>query len=330
MSVVAPPRLADAVVPPEYGGRARDAVRLLVTDRRTGDNAHAAFPDLPSFVRRGDVLAVNTSATLPAALNGRRTDGSAIVLHVATHVGGALWIVEPRGAVRAGETIALPGAASATMLDAVAQPPRLWYASFALPLPMHAYLERHGAPIRYAYVTGRFPIAAYQTIFARDAGSAEMPSAARPFTHDVLNALQRAGVRIVPITLHCGVSSLEAPERPTFEPYAVPPRTASIVNDARARGSRVVAVGTTALRALESAVHGDRVVASRGWTDLVIEPDRDVRSVDGILTGFHHEGATHRSILRAFLPEAVLVEAYRAAAASGYLQHEFGDVHLIV
>jgi S-adenosylmethionine:tRNA ribosyltransferase-isomerase len=331
-TTVAPaaPVLRDATEPPEDRGVERDGVRLLVTDRRTGANAHASFRDLPSFLRRGDVLVVNTSATVPAALAGTRSDGTALAVHVSTWIGGALWMVEPRGSVRAGETIALAAGGAATFLAPVEDTPRLWYVTFALPSEMDAYLRRFGTPIRYAYVDRAFPIGAYQTMFARDAGSAEMPSAARPFTPRVVDALERAGVRLAAITLHCGVSSFEAPERPSIERYSVPAETAAIVNAARARGGRVVAVGTTVVRALEGALEGDVVVASRGWTGLVIENERAVRSVDGILTGFHPEGATHRSLLRAFLSERALAGAYRDAAGEGYFQHEFGDVHLIL
>ena len=331
MNAPAPDRLlASAVVPPERRGIARDEVKLLVSDRAAGTHAHASFLDLAGVLRPGDLLVVNDSATMAAALEGRRASGEAIALHVATRIDERLWIVEPRAAVREGEALRLPGGASALLLAPVAaERPRLWYARFTLPATMVEYLARYGAPIRYGYVTARLPLADYQTIFARRAGSAEMPSAARPFSLRVLDALHRRGIEIAAITLHCGVSSFEAPERPSIERFAVPPGTAAAVNRARASGRRVIAVGTTPLRALESAVDGDDVVAASGWTDLVIDPSHHVRTADGLLTGFHPDGATHRWILGAFLDDAALARAYGEAAAHGYLQHEFGDVHLI-
>ncbi len=309
----------------------RDDVALLVTERESGRSVHARFRDLATHLRRGDLLVVNTSATIPAALEARRANGGTVPLHVSTRIDDALWLAEPRGLVVAGETLDLPGNGRAVML-APASPdaPRVWYVAFALPEPMYAYLRRYGAPIRYGYVDERFPLEDYQTIFARDDGSSEMPSAARPFSLRVLHTLRHAGVELATVTLHCGVSSFEAPERPTIERFAVPVETADAVNAARADGRRVIAVGTTVLRALESAVTGGRVVAASGWTGLVIDERHRVRTVDGLLSGFHPAGATHRWILEAFLSRAVLDAAYAQASERGYLQHEFGDVHLIV
>ncbi len=322
--------LASAVAPPERRGIARDEVRLLVSDRAGGTHAHASFLDLPSILRRGDLLVVNDSATVPAAIESRRTNGEPLALHVATRIDERLWVVEPRGRVHESEPVHLPDGASAVMLAALdPEHPRLWYARFALPEPMLDYLARFGAPIRYGDATQRFPLGDYQTIFARHAGSAEMPSAARPFSLRVLDALHRRGITIAPVTLHCGVSSFEAPERPSIERFTVPAATADAVNLARAHGRRVIAVGTTPLRALESAVEGGRVVAASGWTALVIDREHRVRTVDALLTGFHPDGATHRWILDAFLTGDALAGAYCEAARRGYLQHEFGDVHLI-
>lgn len=325
------PRLLEAVEPPERRGIARDEVRMLVTGRANRTHAHARFLQLPSFLRPGDLLLVNDSATIPAALTAARENGTAISLHVATMIDRRLWTVEPRGTVLAGEELRLPDGGCAVLIAPIdPDRPRLWYAWFALPLEMHAYLMRYGEPIRYGYVTRRFPLRDYQTIFASEPGSAEMPSAARPFTPRVVHALHERGVEIASVTLHCGVASFEAPERPGTERYAVPPQTATAVNQARRDGRRVIAVGTTALRAIESASSHDEVIASSGWTDLVIEQQYRLKSVDALLTGFHDAAATHQWILRAFLDRDLLADAYAQAAACGYSQHEFGDVHLIL
>ena len=323
--------LIPATAPPERRGIARDAVRLLVTDRSCGTHAHARFYELPSFLRAGDLLVVNDSATLPAALTARRADGEHLTLHLSTKIDERIWMVEPRATVLCGEELRLPGGGSVVLIAPVDPAhPRVWYGWFQLPQAMLAYLERYGEPIRYGYVTERFPLTDYQTLFAREAGSSEMPSAARPFTPRVVAALEGTGVDIATITLHCGVASLEAPERPESERFHVPAETADAVNVARYEGRRVIAVGTTVLRALESAVERDQLVASAGWTDLVIDVNHRIRTADGLLTGFHDETATHLWILQAFLSPELLDGAYAEAAERGYRFHEFGDVHLIV
>jgi S-adenosylmethionine:tRNA ribosyltransferase-isomerase len=325
------PALPQAVAPPERRGIARDEVAMLVTDRALRTHTHARFIELPQVLRSGDLLVVNDSRTIPAALSVERENGAALMLHVATMIDHRLWTVEPRGTVRSGEELRLPGGGSAVPIAPVEpERPRLWYAWFDLPLSMHEYLARYGQPIRYGYVTQRFPLDDYQTMFASESGSAEMPSAARPFTPRVVRALHRRGVEIAKVTLHCGVASFEAPERPPSERFTVLPQTAEAVNRARAEGRRVIAVGTTALRALETAAGDGKVIASSGWTDLVIEENYRPKSVDALLTGFHDAAATHRWILRAFLDRQLLDSAYAEAANNGYYQHEFGDVHLIV
>ena len=323
--------LREAVAPPERRGIARDEVRLLVTDRQHRTNTHTRFLQLAGFLQPGDVLVVNDSATLPAAIDATRGSGQTLKLHVSTMIDRRLWTVEPRGSVRSGEELQLPGGASAIAIAPVEpEHPRLWYAWFDLPSPMSEYLLQFGEPIRYGYMRERFPLSDYQTVFANEYGSSEMPSAARPFTPRVLTALRDRGVEIAAITLHCGVSSFEAPERPATERYAVSPETAHIVNQAKAESRRIIAAGTTPLRALESAMRDRGVVASSGWTDLVIEAEYRPKVVDALLTGFHDTAATHQWILRAFLDPELLSSAYADAAESGYYQHEFGDLHLIL
>jgi len=325
-----PRGLVEATAPPEYRGIARDAVRMLVTDRHTGSHAHARFYDLPELLRAGDLLVVNDSATLPAALTARRAAGGEVRLHVSTMIDARLWTVEPRAPVVAGETLTLPGGASVTLLTPVdPELPRLWYASFRLSAPMYAYLVRFGEPITYAYLDRRYPLRAYQTFFARTIGSSEMPSAARPFTREVVGRLRARGVEIASITLHCGVASFEAPERPGIERFTVSRKTADRVNAARLEGRRVVAVGTTVVRTLETAATPDGVVAAAGWTDLFIDESYRLGAVDALLSGFHDANATHVSMLGAFMSSELLQDAYVEAAGHGYAYHEFGDVHLI-
>ena len=325
------PAANEATSPPERRGLARDGVRLLVTGTASGTHTDASFRDLPSFLRRGDLLVVNDSATIPAALVARRANGAAFALHLSTCIAGDLWIAEPREPVDEGERVSLAAGGTATFFMPVdAHATRLWYVVLSLPEPLGAFLARHGAPIRYWYVTESFPLAMYQTIFARVPGSAEMPSAGRPFTQRVLDDLRAAGVRVAPLTLHTGVSSPERHERPYREWYRVPAPTAAAVNATRRRGGRVIAVGTTVVRALESAASGCEAIASSGWTDLIVTPERGVTLVDGLLTGFHEPEASHLDMLRAFADPPLLDRAYDRAIGRGYLWHEFGDLHLLI
>lgn len=326
------PKDLEAVEPPEARGLMRDQVRLLVSHARDGTIAHARFADLPDFLRPGDLLVANDSATLPAALVARRSDGTEITLHLSTALVDSLWVVEPRRTtVARGEALSLPGSATATLLAPYAGSRRLWIAQLDLPEPIVAYLRRWGQPITYDYIRGRWPIEMYQTVYAREPGSAEMPSAGRAFTPEILRRLDDREIAFATITLHTGVSSLENPEPPYAERYTVSPEAAVAVEQARARGGRVVAVGTTVVRALESAAdERGRVIPSRGWTDLVITPERGVRVVDGLLTGFHEPKASHLDMLAAIAGSTHLEKAYRAALHRGYLWHEFGDLHLLL
>lgn len=324
------PSLLQATEPPEYRGVARDGVRMLATDRQTRSHTHARFYDLPRLLRRGDLLVVNDSATLPASILARQSNGEAIRLNVSTKIDERLWTVEPRGRVAFSEKLALPDGATATMLAPVdLQQPRLWYAAFQLNAPMYAYLADFGTPISYAYLRRSFPLTDYQTIFARESGSSEMPSAARPFTKSVVAALHNRGVEIATVTLHCGVASFESPECPATERFMVSHATADRVNSARREGRRVIAIGTTVVRALESAATDEGVVATSGWTDLIIDETYRPKAVDAVLSGFHEATATHLSLLHAFVDADLLRNAYAEAAESGYRYHEFGDVQLI-
>ncbi len=330
------PTELEAAEPPEARGLTRDQVRLLVSHIRDDSIAHARFIDLPDILRPGDLLVANDSATLPAALVTRRRppgpDGTEIALHLSTALVDSLWVVEPRRTeVSRGEVLSLPGSGTATLLAPYAGSRRLWVAQLDLPEPIVDYLRRWGRPIAYDYVRDRWPIEMYQTVYAREPGSAEMPSAGRAFTREILRRLDDRGIAFATITLHTGVSSLEAPEPPYAERYTVSPEAADAVERARARGGRVVAVGTTVVRALESAAdERGRVIPSRGWTDLIITPERGVRIVDGLLTGFHEPKASHLDMLAAIASPPHLEKAYRVALDRGYLWHEFGDLHLLL
>jgi S-adenosylmethionine:tRNA ribosyltransferase-isomerase len=326
------PAELEAREPPEARGLARDQVRLLVSSAGGQRIDHARFADLPDVLRAGDLLVANDSATLPAALTARCRDGGEVRLHMSTRLPGGLWVVEPRqhdpGPAR---TLSLPAGGVARLLGPYAGSRRLWLARVALPAPWLEYLHRYGRAIAYSYVGQTWPIEAYQTHYAAEPGSAEMPSAGRAFSADVLERLAERGIGFATLTLHTGVSSLEEHEPPYEEQYAVPAATAEAVERTRAAGGRVVAVGTTVVRALETvADEQGRLAPRRGWTDLVITPERGVRVVDALLTGLHEPKATHLAMLEAIAGRGHLEQAYRAALAGRYLWHEFGDLHLIL
>ncbi|MBC5805464.1 MAG: queuosine biosynthesis protein [Candidatus Eremiobacter antarcticus] len=325
-----PPEL-EAHEPPEARGIARDGVGMLVSGARRGSNAHASFHDLPDFLEPGDVLVVNTSATLPAALEATSRSGQRIGLHVSTRLAAGLTVVEPRNtAVIEGDVLSLAAGGTVRLLSPYKASQRLWIAAFDLPEPLLTFLAHHGSPIQYPYVRAKWPLEVYQTIFALHPGSAEMPSAGRPFTARVVERLVKKGITIVPLLLHCGVASLERDEPPYSEYFDVSETTVAAVEQARSQHRHVVAVGTTAARALESCFdERGRLVASRGWTDHLITPDVGIRSFDALLTGFHETRSSHLAILQALLGRSGVATAYEAALAHGYLWHEFGDVHLI-
>jgi S-adenosylmethionine:tRNA ribosyltransferase-isomerase len=338
------PRGLEATAPPEARGLARDEVRLMVASRATGDVEHARFRELPRFVRPGDLLVVNTSGTLAAAIPAVRDDGDAAVeLHVASPApqapSGEWWVVELRtggGASpvrdgRAGERLTVRGGLQLELVMPYAGGARLWLARVEGPGTLPAALDRHGHPIRYGYVHNDWPLSDYQTVWALEPGSMEMPSAGRPFTAELVTRLVAGGVLLAPLVLHTGVSSPERHEAPYPERYAVPEATARTVNAVRGWGGRVIAVGTTAVRALETVAAPDGTVApGSGWTGLVVTPERGLWAVDGLLTGWHEPEASHLLMLEAVAGPELLERSYAAALAAGYLWHEFGDSHLVL
>jgi S-adenosylmethionine:tRNA ribosyltransferase-isomerase len=340
------PRGLEASEPPEARGLTRDGVRMMVAYRAGLRIEHSTFALLPAYLQPEDLLVINTSATMAAAVVGIDPNGGRCVpVHLSSHLGGAEWVVEPRQpAGWATERWPLDGpppprqlrlgedGSTLELLEPYAGSPRLWRARLNVPQPVPSWLAAHGQPISYGYIRRPWSLSAYQNVYATEPGSAEMPSAGRPFTPEVITRLVAKGVGVSPVVLHTGVASLEADELPYPERVRVPEVTARRVNAARSTGGRVIAVGTTVVRALESAFDPARgeVTALDGWTDVVVTPERGVRVVDGMLTGWHEPEASHLLMLEAVAGRPVLEASYRASLAEGYLWHEFGDVHLIL
>lgn len=335
-SFTIPPDL-EASRPPESRGMARDEVRLMVSG--PDGIRHRRFHELTSELSPGDLVVVNTSATLPASVIADQD----LVIHFSTELNGGRWVVEPRRLSGATSLpyedpqpgrVALPGGGSIQLLAPYPMESpkrRLWLADLDLGRPVPEYLTTWGRPIRYRHTDGPYPIEAYQTVFAVNPGSAEMPSAGRPFSERLITSLVARGIAVAPLILHTGVSSLESGEPPYPEWFEIPESTAALVNHAKKRGGRVIAVGTTVVRALETSADSNSVShPARTWTDLVIAVDHRMRVVDGLITGWHEPASTHLALLESMAGRSLLGESYQRALECGYLWHEFGDSHLIL
>jgi S-adenosylmethionine:tRNA ribosyltransferase-isomerase len=345
------PKALEAGQPPEARGLPRDQVRLMVTYTGTDCIIHTRFDRLPDFLVAGDVLVINTSGTLNAALKAWRSDGAALEVHLSTHLPNDLWSIELRQPVngttepfyggRENEILCLPAGGRLALLRPYSSfqsfrrgkesPGPLWLARLQLPLGVQSYLSQYGFPIRYHYVQESWPNSYYQTAYVTEMGSAEMPSAGRAFTPELITRLVSSGIQLAPLLLHTGVASLENDDPPYEEYYRVPETTASLVNNAVRDGRRVIAVGTTSIRALETVTESrGQTHAGEGWTNLIITPERGVKVFQGILTGFHEPRSTHMAMLSALAPVDHLEKAYTEAINREYLWHEFGDLHLIL
>jgi S-adenosylmethionine:tRNA ribosyltransferase-isomerase len=337
MSAVDVLRGLEAREPPEVRGEGRDDVALLVARRHDLELIHARFRELPRFLSVGDLLVVNVSATLPAALE-TRLGGKPLQLWLSTSTLDGTWLVELRTSDRRPfprpplpTRLDLPGGVDAELVARFAGSDRLAVARVELGEPLEDYLRRYGQPVRYGYVPERWPLAAYQTVFAREPGSAEMPSAGRPFTAELVTELVARGILVAPVILHTGLSSPERDEPPSPERFHVPATTAGLVNAVRSWNGRVIAVGTTVVRALETvAAANGSLSEGQGWTSLAVTPERGLRAIDGLLTGWHESASSHLEVLEAAAGAELLERSYRAALEHGYRWHEFGDLHLIL
>ncbi len=326
----------EAHEPPEIRGGSRDAVRLLVSTPE--GHHHSQFANLVNFLRPGDLLVVNRSATIAASLPAEGRVGR-FLLNLSSRYGGdaesSVWLVEPRWSydkpgplpLEVGEVAKIAGLRT-TFLHPYPALPRLWFVQFEG--DVWAAMKRHGQPIRYGYVEKPYDLAYYQSVFGDLPGSAEMPSASRPFTERIMDSLAFKDVQVAPITLHTGVSSLDKGDTLYPEPFGVLAATVSAVQRAKASGRRVIAVGTTVVRALESAFYDGALHATEGFTRLYLRPGQPVSVVDGLITGFHAPEASHLEMLYAVAGETLIREAYEEAVAARYLWHEFGDSHLIL
>ena len=340
-----PPELS-AKEPPERRGIRRDQVRLLVIERATGRIEHSRFDKIDNYLRAGDLLVFNSSRTLPASLRGCcATHGPCMEVRLAERLPDDSWLAlllcergDPFGCgLRAGMQIEFAEGLAATVLERDKNIPRLWQLRFSISgTQLVDLIYRLGKPIRYEYVSAPWDLDYYQTVYAKEPGSAEMPSAGRAFTWKLLLDLKRRGIESAYIVLHTGLSSymddeLDRAHPASEEEYFVSATTAEKINRARKNGGRMIAVGTTAVRTLESAIdESGRVRAQHGYTRLRIDNKHRLKAVDGLLTGLHEPEASHLDLLSAFLPAEQIRAAYEEAIERRYLWHEFGDLNLIL
>ena len=344
---VLPPELS-AKEPAERRGIRRDQVRLMVIDRATRKIEHTRFDKIHNYLRSGDLLVFNSSRTLPASMRGcecSESHGPCMEVRLAEHLPDDSWLAlllcekgDPFGCgLRPQMRIQFSEELAATVVDRDARIPRLWRLRFTKSgTELVDLIYRLGKPIRYEYVSVPWDLDYYQTVYAKEPGSAEMPSAGRAFSWKLLLDLKRHGIDTAYLILHTGLSSymddeLDAQHPASEEEYFVSATAADKINQARGSGGRIIAVGTTVVRALESVVEGNgRVSEAHSYTRLKIDSLHQLKVVDGLLTGLHEPQASHLDLLSAFLPHEEIRAAYEEAMARKYLWHEFGDLNLIL
>lgn len=335
------PRELEAHEPAELRGMRRDQVRLMVLPRLNGVPVHTRFDALGNFLRAGDLLVVNASRTLPALLRAHDENGAPVEVRLAHRRAEDLWDVlllnSKQHIGRAGMRLVFGEGLTARVLARRPDLPFLWRMQFDVCCShLLDLIYRLGEPVRYTYVQDALPIDLYQTVYATEPGSVEMPSAGRPLSWELLLKLKRKGVGFASLLLHTGLSStrddrIDATHPNYDEEFEIPVETACRVNETRVNGGRVIAVGTTVVRALETAAQPNgRVQPGRGWTQLRIKQGYQLRTVDGLLTGLHEPEASHLDLLSAFVAPSRLQTAYLEAVERGYLWHEFGDMNLII
>ncbi|KSU60588.1 S-adenosylmethionine tRNA ribosyltransferase [[Bacillus] enclensis] len=330
------PRQLNASAPVELTGKSRDEVKLMVLNRKTGSVEHSRFTQLHTQLKRGDVLVVNNSRTIPASLRG--TQGSREVeVRLSRKVGSREWDALILGPVYdARLPITFADGVKAFMSGNGSEKPLVRLTFSVEGAGFYDFLYKNGQPIRYEYIDAPWPLDYYQNVYGSVPGSVEMASAGRAFSWKLITKLRAEGIEVVCLQLHAGLSYYGDDRWPNPvhhpEEYHLPQETADSIRRAKREGNRVIAVGTTVVRALETvaAGHDGNVAAASGVTNLYITKESPLRVVDGLITGLHEPEASHLDLLQAFISRQHLMSAYRTAVAKGYLWHEFGDMNLIL
>lgn len=327
----------NASMPPERRGLRRDYVKMMVINKQNNDIHHTQFYHLDRYLNAGDVLVLNASRTIPAVLKGKLECGGEVEVRLAHRKNERRWealVLNDELAV--GDRILFSSILSATVTEKDSNHPFSILEFSLCCSELYDQIYQIGQPVRYEYINNPWDLDYYQTVYATVPGSVEMPSAGRAFSWELLFRLQKKGVKIAYIQLHTGLSYLMDDKwhvGPTenFEEYAIPEDTAKVIREAKKLGNRVIAVGTTVVRALESSADQEgNLAAASGWTNLYIHADTKLQVADGLITGLHEPEASHLDMLSAFVPQKKLKAAYQDAVDLQYFWHEFGDMNLIL
>ncbi|PRY58639.1 tRNA preQ1(34) S-adenosylmethionine ribosyltransferase-isomerase QueA [Glycomyces artemisiae] len=326
--------------PIERRGGERHDSKMVVYHKRSETVEFTSFREIPRFLEPGDVVVINDSRTLNASVFANVEDRGRVEVQLRYNPKDNIWGVssKSRRAPRIGSKLTFDGTdITATMLGPDDRGLSLWMLEFDCEFDaLVAYLDEHGRPIPSLYVEGSFTNEEYNSVYAERPGSAEMPAAGRHFTEEVLTRLRERGVGIAYITLHTGLSSVEISEehledhRMHAEWCQIPPETADMVNTAKDEGHRVLVVGTTVMRTLESAAKEDGLPLRAGdrWTDLYIYPGFDFQVADAFVTNFHGPRSSRIALASAFTGADLLLHGYDAAIERGLQFYEFGDTTL--
>jgi len=322
--------------------------RLLAVHVPLGTRTDARVRDLPALLRPADLVVINDAATLPASIVVRHADERFELRLASRVVDGSAWGVafgagnwrtptELRGIaprVEEGDALTIDGTGvTGHVVERLHG--RLVRVDWEVPTAqLLAAIYAHGRPIQYSHVDRELPLWAVQTPFASRPWGVEMASAGRAIGPSMVSSLRAANISVAWLTHAAGLTSTGDPELdamlPLAEDFEIPLETVRAVGTARARGGRVIAVGTTVVRALESASETGMPRPGPGTATRKLDSSYCRRVVDGLLTGFHESGSTHLRLLSAFAPAELLTETYRHADREGYLCHELGDVNLIL
>ena len=317
----------------------RDHSRLLVVNRADGSLAHRHFYDLPAYLKPGDVLVVNDTRVMPARLIGERPGGGACEVLLLRQISPVSWetLVKPGKKLKAGTTVSFGGGRLTATIeaptDAGGRVVRFHVASGTLEAALDELGEMPLPPYIHEKLADR---ERYQTVYAREVGSAAAPTAGLHFTPELLEKIRGMGVEIVPVLLHVGLGTFRpvkaedvSEHKMHSEFYSVGPEAAEAVNRAKAEGRRVIAVGTTSVRTLESAAADGALRPGSGWTDIFITPGYRFRMVDALVTNFHLPGSTLIMLVSALLGREEALAAYAEAVRQRYRFFSFGDAMLI-
>ncbi|MGG3468944.1 S-adenosylmethionine:tRNA ribosyltransferase-isomerase [Neobacillus pocheonensis] len=332
------PSYLNAAMPPERRGVRRDQVKMMVQNRRTGQTMHDHFFNLDLYLKKGDVLVLNSSRTVPAILKSELYRNGEVIqnemeIRLARRKNDSTWeALAVSEEVKRGDQLIFSKQFLGEVLEVNKKRPFITIKFSKNGSALYDEIYAIGEPVRYEYINSPWELDYYQTVFATHPGSVEMPSAGRAFSWELLFKLQKKGIKLVFIQLHTGLSYFlddKWDHSPTenYEEYTIPAEAWENILQAKVEGKRVISVGTTVVRAIETAALNGEL---SGWTNLYIKPKYDLKITDGIITGMHEPEASHLDMLSAFVNQKDLFNSYQEAIKRGYLWHEFGDMNLIL